>query len=212
MAEVPDPFGRGRPQRVVRDANEDEIGKALPASVIRQLDANLGLLGRKAGAVRCCGGSASHAAGDLRTAPRHRPSPGRDRELEGRLVEVIDGQPNLVYDNHKAGRMRRRLPITGETAEDVLAWERHRAELGGPPVTQRWLFPTPLLRARSHSATSPRVASPGSFGNLVAKIGPLTASARPRRGACSIRPELIFPYALRHSTPTPRRAGVPSTC
>ena len=46
------PYDRGarpvrpRPaQHVVEDANEEEVGKALPESVIRQLDAHIGLLG-----------------------------------------------------------------------------------------------------------------------------------------------------------------------
>ncbi|MDQ6618030.1 MAG: hypothetical protein M3083_25610, partial [Actinomycetota bacterium] len=45
MAQAPDPFGRGRPQRVSEDPNEDQLGKALPESVIRQLDNHLDLLG-----------------------------------------------------------------------------------------------------------------------------------------------------------------------
>jgi integrase len=201
MAEVPDPFGRGRPQRVVRDANEDEIGKALPASVIRQLDANLGLLGPE-------GRSGSMAAADLQAMQQviygllrdTGRRPGEIVSLKVGCVEVIDGQPNLVYDNHKAGRMRRRLPITGETAEDVLAWERHRAELGGPPVTQRWLFPTPLLRARQSLGHITPSCVARAFGIWVAKIGTIDSEVLgPGGEPVPFDRSLIFPYALRHS-------------
>jgi hypothetical protein len=41
MAQVPDPFGRGRAQRVVEDPNEEQLGKAPPEPVIRQIDAHM---------------------------------------------------------------------------------------------------------------------------------------------------------------------------
>src|SRR5450759_3035887 len=45
MAAVPDPFRPTRRHRVREDPNEDELGKALPETVIGQLDAHLHLLG-----------------------------------------------------------------------------------------------------------------------------------------------------------------------
>ena len=53
MATVPDPFRPARRHRVRDDPNEDELGKALPETVIRQLDAHLHLLGPtgRAGAI-----------------------------------------------------------------------------------------------------------------------------------------------------------------
>ena len=45
MATVPDPFRPATRRRVHDDPNEDELGKALPDRVIRQLDARLHLLG-----------------------------------------------------------------------------------------------------------------------------------------------------------------------
>ena len=71
--------------------------------------------------------------------------PGEVVSLKTGCVEVIDGHHNLIYDNHKAGRLRRRLPITTDTAEVILAWERHRGQLSTPPATRQWLFPSPLL-------------------------------------------------------------------
>lgn len=37
--------------------------------------------------------------------------PGEIVNLKIGCVEVIDGRHNLVYDNHRADRLRRRLPI-----------------------------------------------------------------------------------------------------
>ena len=54
MTHVPDTFRPARRQiRVRAEANEDELGKALPDTVIRQLDAHLHLLGPtgRAGAI-----------------------------------------------------------------------------------------------------------------------------------------------------------------
>jgi len=59
----------------------------------------------------------------------------------------------LVYDNHKAGRDGRLLPITRETAEALLEWEAIRKTLTLPPVFDEWLFPTPSVGrkdARGH--------------------------------------------------------------
>jgi hypothetical protein len=61
---------------------------------------------------------------------------------------VIDGQHNLVYDNHKATRLRRRLPITTETAEIITTWQRRREQMPTALATRQWLFPSPLLRSR----------------------------------------------------------------
>jgi len=41
--------------------------------------------------------------------------PGEVVSLRTGCVEVTGGQHSLIYDNHKAGRMRRRLPITTGT-------------------------------------------------------------------------------------------------
>jgi len=45
MTQVPDSFRPPGRLRIRQEANEDEIGKALPEAVIRRLDASLRLLG-----------------------------------------------------------------------------------------------------------------------------------------------------------------------
>ena len=117
--------------------------------VIRQLDARLHLLGPagRAGAIPAADLQLMHQTiyQILRDTGRR---PGEVVSLHTGCVEVIGGQHNLIYDNHKAGRMRRRLPITTGTAEIIQSWQRHRAALRVPPALDRWLFPSPLLRAR----------------------------------------------------------------
>ena len=150
LTEVPDPFRPSqRRHRVVEDANEEQLGKALPDTVIRQLDQHLHLLGP-------AGRHGSISAGDLRamhqtiyqilrdTGRR----PGEIVSLKIGCVEVIDGQHNLIYDNHKAARRRRRLPITADTAEIITTWQRRREQMPTAPATRPWLFPSPLLRSR----------------------------------------------------------------
>jgi integrase len=201
MAEVPDPFGRGRAQRVVEDPNEEQLGKALPESVIRQLDAHIDLLGPD-------GRSGSIAAVDLQAMQRTIYAllrdtgrrPGEVVSLKVGCIEIIDGHPNLVYDNHKAARKRRRLPITTETAAVVAAWERHRAELGDPPLTRGWLFPSPLLRARQSVGHLTASCVARAFKLWAARI-PIIESELigPDATAVPFDRTLIVPYALRHS-------------
>ncbi len=202
MAEIPDPFRPiTRRYRVVEEANEDQLGKALPESVIRQLDRHLHLLGED-------GHAGSMSAADmkamyqtiyrvLRDTGRR---PGEVVSLRVGCVEVIDGQHNLIYDNHKAARLRRRLPITAETAGVLLAWERRRADLLTPPATRQWLFPSP--QRRSHQALGHLTASAvgRAFRAWVRKIPTIDGELiGPDGTPLPFDRSLLVPYALRHS-------------
>jgi integrase len=200
MAQVPDPFGRGRAQRVVEDPNEEQLGKALPESVIRQLDAHIGLLGPD-------GRSGSIAAVDLQAMQQTIYAllrdtgrrPGEVVSLKVGCIETIDGHHNLVYDNHKAARKRRRLPVTTETAAAVAAWERRRAELGDPPLTQGWLFPSPLLRARQSVGHLTASCVARAFKVWAARIPIIEGELiGPDATPVPFARTLIVPYALRH--------------
>jgi hypothetical protein len=115
-------------------------------------------------------------------------------------VEVIDGQHNLVYDNHKAARLRRRLPITADTAEIIAAWQHHRTQLPTAPATRQWLFPSPLLRsqqARGHlTACSVGVAFRAWTRSIPKIDGELLG---PDGAPLPFDRSLITPYVLRHS-------------
>jgi hypothetical protein len=169
--------------------------------VIRQLDEHLDLLGPS-------GRHGSMSAADLRemqqtiyrvlrdTGRR----PGEVVSLEVGCVEVIGGAHNLIYDNHKAGRRRRRLPITAATAELLVAWGARRERLPAPPGTERRLFPSPMLR--SHQSLGHLTAScvGVAFRSWVRQIPAIDSELiGPDGTPAPFDRSLITPYALRHS-------------
>ncbi|MGH3303145.1 MAG: tyrosine-type recombinase/integrase [Streptosporangiaceae bacterium] len=201
MTRVPDSFRPAGRQRIQEEPSEDEIGKALPDLVIRQLDARLHLLGPagRAGSIHAADLQAMHQViyQILRDTGRR---PGEVVSLRTGCVEVTAGQHNLIYDNHKAGRMRRRLPVTTGTAQIIMAWQDRRAALPIPAAQRHWLFPSPLLRAqRSHGHLTPAAVARG-FKAWVAGIGPIDGELLgPDGKPVAFEPSLITPYALRHS-------------
>jgi integrase len=201
MTAVPDPFRPAARHRVRDDPNEDEIGKALPGTVIRQLDARLPLLGPagRSGPIPAADLKLMHQTiyQILRDTGRR---PGEVVSLGTSCIEVIDGQHNLIYDNHKSGRMRRRLPVTSGTAAIIMAWQQHRASLRVPPALDRWLFPSPLLRARQSAGHVTPASVARAFKIWVAQIGVIDSELLAPDGTLApFDPSLITPYALRHS-------------
>ena len=201
MTTIPDPFRPATRHRVRDDPNEDELGKALPEMVIRQLDAHLHLLGHtgRAGAIPAVELKLMHQTiyQILRDTGRR---PGEAVSLRVDCLEIIDGQHNLIYDNHKAGRMRRRLPITTDTAQLIQRWQAHRAELRLPPSLDRWLFPSPMLRTpQSRGHVTPSCVT-RAFKAWVGDIGVIDSELLAPDGTpAPFDRSLITPYALRHS-------------
>jgi integrase len=154
MSQVPDSFRPAGRLRIRQEANEDETGRALPDPVIRRLDASLHLLGPagRAGSIPAADLQAMHQViyQVLRDTGRR---PGEVVSLHTGCIEVTGGQHSLIYDNHKAGRMRRRLPVTTGTTQTIMDWEQRRASLPIPPAQRHWLFPSPLLRAQRSTGT-----------------------------------------------------------
>jgi len=201
MGNVPDAFCSPRRRRVTEEPNEDQIGKALPESVIRQLDHHLHLLGPK-------GRMGPIAAGDLRamhqaiyrllrdTGRR----PGEIVSLEVGCLEVTGGHHNLIYDNHKAGRLRRRLPITVDTAHVVQEWEHRRQTLAVPPSTAKWLFPSPLLRATRSAGHITAAGVGAEFRTWVRNIPAIESEVLQADGSpAPFDRHRITCYSLRHS-------------
>ncbi len=59
----------------------------------------------------------------------------------------------LVYDNHKAGRAQRRLPVSETTAKVIIAQQqRVRARFPGTPVGELKLLPTDRRNPRGRTA------------------------------------------------------------
>lgn len=191
----------------------DEAGKAIPESVIAQLDTHLDALGT--------GGvygqrNPDVTPADLRALYRTayillRDTGRRPNEiatLARDCLEVDRGQTSLIWDNHKSGRLRRRLPIAADTAQAVRAWQDRLAPLGsrlrsrlGPTPTGRggrFLFPA-LTRDCPHPhlpstaiSTAVRIWADG-LPELLSEDFDLTGARVP------FDRSRVYPYAFRHS-------------
>ncbi|MGW3739860.1 tyrosine-type recombinase/integrase [Streptomyces sp. NPDC005146] len=185
------------------ETNEDEIGKAIPEPVIRQLDAHLHLLGK--GRAR---GQRTLAPADLQLMYRTlyillRDTGRRPLEvlsLPRNCLETRHDQTSLVWDNHKARRHRRRLPITASTADAIRTWRARRDLLQPnlPPLGAGYLFP-----ALTHLATRPYLHTSylgETLRHWVNAIPHLhTEGADDHGDPLPFDRSLIYAYAFRHS-------------
>ncbi|QHC23225.1 hypothetical protein [Streptomyces sp. GS7] len=144
MADAPIAFARHRRRRhSIGHDDEDESGKAIPEPVIAQLDAHLETFGAGIPYGRLTDDEVRHV---LRTAyVLLRDTGRRPREicsLRSNCLEHSGGDYELIWDNYKSKRHRRRLPITRETAQAVQEWLPVRSRLRTPSVSEGHLFPT----------------------------------------------------------------------
>ncbi|MFB8406529.1 tyrosine-type recombinase/integrase [Streptomyces sp. NPDC055912] len=193
-------FSRHSSHRIVREeSNEDEIGKAIPESVIHQLDSHLEELGRD---FPYRGYAAADIAAMLQAAYRVLRDTGRrPREvmsLKWDCLEFADNDCFLVWNNYKSKRHRRRLPITRETASDLQAWAERREGLNAPARSGAYLFPAVTDTSRyAHMET-------GTFSRAV-RLWVQSLEAIHSEGTGSdglpvpFDRDKIFPYAFRHS-------------
>ena len=146
--------GDGGP-RVARDGP----GRALPAHVVAQLDAQLDLLRAAPGTTggprhRGLGALGEHAGQMAVLAYLLLKGTGRRvGEIASLHLDCLDidehGKPVLVYDNHKAARMGRRLPLADTTLVEAI-----RAQ-------QAWVASRfPQTRASSYGCCRGRTRTP----------------------------------------------------
>ena len=96
--------------------------------------------------------------------------------------------------------MRRRLPVTSATAAIIVAWQQHRCTLRLPPGQDRWLFPSPLLRANQARGHITPSAVARAFRTWVARAGVIDSELTGPGGTpVPFDLTLMAPYALRHS-------------
>jgi integrase len=188
---------------------DENAGRALPDHVIRQLDANLAGLGR------------GHVHGDLsadqiaamfQTAYVILRDTGR-RPLEvcSLHVECLTGtdEPILHWDNHKAGRLGRKLPITAATADAIRTWQQIRPELPAPTRSRDYLFP-----AKSEVAQTPFLR-PQNLGEAIRQwvdqLDRLDSDTVDENGdPVQFDRSRVYPYAFRHTyAQRHANAGVP---
>lgn len=152
MDEVPGTFVL-RPDHMMgpTEANEDEIGRVIPEEWINHLDCHLELLGTSSNYK-----PQGWESEDLRAMYRvyyqvvrdtgRRPS--EIARLPDNPLAYTDGEPTLIYDNTKAGRYKRRLPIDESTATVIERWRSHLAKMHIPDGCEGYLFPAPGARNR----------------------------------------------------------------
>ena len=115
-------------------AEPGEPGRDLPAEIMQVLCAALGDL----------------EPGEFRTAVQVAIDTGRrPEEIVSLPLDCLtrdrDGKAVLVYDNRKAARDRRRLPVSEDTAAVITAQQaRVTARFAGTPPGELALLPTPL--------------------------------------------------------------------
>ena len=190
---------------------EEPPGRALPAGVADQLDANLELLAAVPGAagaarVPTLGALGEHAGEMAVLVYKLLKGTGRRvGEVASLRLECLDvdehGRDVLVYDNHKAARMGRRLPLAdSELVASVRAqqaWVRGRFPI--TPAGRLCLLPRPHknVDGTNHIDTGLINAWTRTWVARIDRIdaGPLDADGGPvpfDRGA-------IHPHAFRHT-------------
>ncbi|MHA6631132.1 tyrosine-type recombinase/integrase [Pseudonocardia sichuanensis] len=201
LAELAATFHRRSTQSIRSDeVNEDELGKAVPETVIAQLDAHLDLWqhGHRHGRSWTERDSAALFATAYQVLRDTGRRPGELVTLSADCLEIDGDQYALVYDNHKQRRLRRRLPITTDTARIIERWQDHRGQLDLPDSNRRWLFPAPHASAGPGHLTTIRLAT--ALRRWVAAIPALHSDLPGPDGApLPFDRALIYPYAFRHS-------------
>ncbi|MGW6570510.1 tyrosine-type recombinase/integrase [Streptomyces sp. NPDC054975] len=182
------------------DTNEDEIGKAIPEHVIRQLDAQLASLG-----TGVTYGAMDPALVKLMFQTAYvvlRDSGRRPLEvvsLPRNCLERERDEVSLIWNNHKGRRMRRRLPITSSTVTAIEKWQALRDALpDAPTVSERYLFPAITSAGGSDHLVSNNFSA--GMRIWVKTLDRLDSDVLDAEG--NVLPfdrSLVYPYAFRHS-------------
>lgn len=201
-------FRRGdRPPRVT----EEPQGRALPTTVVAQLDANLDLLAAIPGATGAARMATLGVLGEhigqmavliyqlLKGTGR------RVGEVTSLRFDCLgldeNGKDVLVYDNHKAGRMGRRLPLADSNLVAAVraqqAWVQSR--FPATPVKDLWLLPRPHKNADGTNHIDTGLVN-SWFRIWMARIPSIDAGTADRNGKpVPFDRTLIRPHALRHT-------------
>ncbi|MGH3288994.1 MAG: tyrosine-type recombinase/integrase [Streptosporangiaceae bacterium] len=160
-----------------------EPGRDLPAEVMNQLCASLDTL----------------EPAEVRTAVQIAIDTGRRPEdILGLPLDCLhrdrDGAPVLIYDNAKADRPGRRLPVGEATAAVITAQQaRVRARYPGAPAGTLKLLPAPRANPHGRKAITNSMLA-DRHREWVTSMGPLRT-----RDGTEIAPGRLIPYAYRHT-------------
>ena len=168
---------------VPADPVRGEPGRDLPAGVMNQL----------------CAGLDTLEPAEVRTAIAIAIDTGRRPEdILGLPLDCLardpGGEPVLVYDNIKADRLGRRLPVGEATAHVIRAQQaRVRARYPAEPPGAVKLLPAP--RANPHGRKAITIAMLGGrHRDWAVSLGPLLTG-----DGTEISPDRLVPYAYRHT-------------
>jgi integrase len=160
-----------------------EPGRDLPAEIMRQICEHLPAL----------------AAPHIRTATEILIDTGRRPEdvlalpLDC-LAAGADGSAVLIYDNHKAGRLGRRLPIPVSTAEAIRAQQqRVRDRFPHTPVSELKLLPTGWANRDGRRPLTVSALS-AAHRDWITSLPPLLLA-----DGTGYDKDRIIPYAYRHT-------------
>ena len=182
------------------DPDEGYIGKAVPETVIAQLDAHLDLLGVDGNYGRIWSPADTNALFAtayqvLRDTGRR---PGEVVSLRTECLERDGDDWALVYDNHKKRRLRRRLPITAATARIIQAWQVRRGGIDLPQCAEGWLFPAARESSGAGHLTTIRLSQ--ALRAWVDAIPELMSDVPGPDGQPQAFDRLaVYAYAFRHS-------------
>ena len=173
----------------------EKAGKAIPDAVQRQLDAHTDSLGR----------GFNH--GVLTAEQSHqmfltayivlRDTGRRTLEVASLRTDCLTQDaagPVLIYDNHKARRLGRRLPILQSTADTINEWIEVRRTI--PTASQEYLFPGTTIVEKHLSSSSLSSA----IRTWVRGLQTLNSDEVDSNGdPVPFDRSKIHPYAFRHS-------------
>jgi integrase len=165
------------------DPERGEPGRCLPAEIMTVLCANLDTL----------------EPTEVKVATQIGIDTGRRPEdILNLTLDCLDRDKNgaevLVYDNIKANRLRRRLPISKTTAAVITAQQhRVRQRFPGTPVAELKLLPTPVRNPDGRKAISTTTLAARHRDWLAA-----LPTLRTRDGT-EFDKTRVVPYAYRHS-------------
>lgn len=181
------------------EVDEDDVGKALPQSVIAQLDESVDLLGEGVPhgkmtpeQVRAM----ARAVYELLRDTGRRPY--EIAELRTNCLEYADGEWLLIWDNRKGRRLNRRLEIEKDTVETIRTWLAVRDTLDLPTGSETFLFPPAGENGKIRHLVPEQISS--MIRKWADSIPVLLSEEFGKNGdRVPFDRSLIYPYAFRHS-------------
>ena len=199
MDDVPGSFALLDDHSLAADEQQEGVlGQAIPEEWISHLDAHQALLGR----TKFINGQWSAEDYQLMYQTAYalmRDTGRRTNEIVALRRDPVEYQgfsPSLVYDNRKARRLGRRLPIDASTAELVRLWQARLDELATPPGCEGVLFPAPGARNRERRGYLSPIQFAKVFRAWVRAL-PTPTGLSPQVARFPV--EDVDPYGLRHA-------------